>query len=376
MKSRVSAFAVISAGFAIACTHDVVLPDVSGDEATCGDGIVQPGEECDVASDGCVSCEVAPGWTCNTSGCQIECGDGVVSSDASCSNPTRDTACDLTGYWSIRETDYARDTVLQSIQVSSNWFLYHVTQTGNDFVVDQELDCGIHVTGSATVDYTPGGLRGILYENRMDDPTSPHGLRHGTSTAVAGGCAVTLDRWYSVRGAETSYLPADFSLHQTNQELTPLPVEADPVNGTDTPAGTTDEDGDGIPGVSFDVGGFVTGVRNSAQRTWKEYATLSGAPVAASALTFIVPGGFDVQENVMRVTQCGNACSLLASPANSAQGVPGKIAFAFIGKTFGSARVSAVVANVPRADINDDLTTCANARLLLPHDATDPTATP
>ena len=361
----------------IACTSDVVLPDLTSAEASCGDGIVEPGEACDVASDGCVSCEVAPGWTCSQSQCVVICGDGVVGKDASCSDPQRDSACDLTGFWSVRETDYARDTVLQSIQTSSNWFFYHVTQTANDFVVDQELDCGIHVTGSATVEYTPAALRGVIYENRMDDPASTHGLRHGTSTASGDGCAVTLDRWYSVRGAETSYLPADFSLHQSNQELTALPTEADPVNGTDTPAGTTDEDGDGLPGISFDITGFVTGVRNSAQRTWKEYATTAAAPVTAAALTFAVPGGFDVEEHVLRVTECGSACSLLASAANSAQGVPGRITFSFIGKTFGSARVAAVAANVPRQSIDDDLTTCANVRLLLPHDPSVPaTASP
>ena len=354
-----------------ACTSDVVLPDLTI-EATCGNGVVESGEACDVASAGCVACEVAPDWTCEHNVCEAVCGDGVVSDSASCGSPRRDTACDLSGFWSVRETDYARDTILQSIQTSSNWFFYHVTQSGDDFVIDQMLDCGIHVTGSATVDYTPDSLRGIIYQNRMDDSAGAHGLRHGTSKASGSGCAFTLERWYSVRGAQEAYLPVDFSLDQPFSALTPLPTESDPVNGTDSPFGITDPDGDGIPGVAFLITGFVTGTRNSAQRTWKEYATTEAAPIAASALTFAVPGGFDVQENVIRVSDCGGGCSLLASAAHAAQGLPGRITFSFIGKTFGSPRVAAVATNVPRQNINDDLTTCANVRLTLPHDATVP----
>jgi hypothetical protein len=144
------------------------------------------------------------------------------------------------------------------------------------------------------------------------------------------------------------------------------------VSGTDSPAGITDPDGDGIPGVAFDVTGFVTGTRNSAQRVWQDYATADGAPVPASAITLTIPGEFDIEEHVMRVTNCGTSCALLASAANPDPSTPGKIVFSFIGKTFGSTRVAAVAANVPRQDQSDDLTTCANVRLLLPHDATPP----
>jgi hypothetical protein len=278
----------------------------------------------------------------------------------------------MTGFWGARETEFERDSIVGSIQISSQWYFFHVTQTADDFVIDQELDCGVHVTGSATVDYSAASLRTLIYANRMDDSAGAHGARHGTSTSASGGCAVTFNRWYSVRGAEDTFLPADFSTHPALSALAPLPTESDPVNGTDSPPGITDPDGDGIPGVAFNVTGFVTGTRNSAQRTWQDYATADSAPIAASAITFVVPGAFDIEEHVMRVTDCGEGCSLLASAANADQNTPGRIAFSFIGKTFGSARVSAVAANVPRQDVNDDLTTCANVRLILPHDATPP----
>ena len=50
-----------------ACAHDVVLPDLVTDSA-CGDGVVEPGEACDTTSDGCVQCEITPGWNCDGSG--------------------------------------------------------------------------------------------------------------------------------------------------------------------------------------------------------------------------------------------------------------------------------------------------------------------
>ncbi len=54
---------------------------------TCGDGLVDPGEQCDdtapgdedVQGDGCFQCAVEPGWTCvgAPSQCETRCGDGV-----------------------------------------------------------------------------------------------------------------------------------------------------------------------------------------------------------------------------------------------------------------------------------------------------------
>ncbi|MGH7296171.1 MAG: hypothetical protein ACRELB_14615, partial [Polyangiaceae bacterium] len=157
---------------AAGCVKDEVQPDV-GPQAVCGNGIVDPGEACDVDSQGCVDCQVAPGWVCasdatgvgdagdeseagvGTDTCSPTCGDGVVGTGATCADPHRDTDCDMTGYWAVSETDYTCDDVFHQPQTSSNWYLYHLTQTGDDFTVDAELDCGVHVTGSVTVDYTP-----------------------------------------------------------------------------------------------------------------------------------------------------------------------------------------------------------------------------
>jgi hypothetical protein len=349
-----------------ACAQDVVMSNLPG-TATCGNGVVEAGEGCDTASPGCVACTVVPDWTCPDDHCSPVCGDGVVGTGADCDGAHRDSACDMTGFWAVRETDYTCDDVFHSAQTSSNWYLYELAQQGDTFAVVTELDCGIHVTGSATVDYTLPSLRAALYENPMDG-TGPLGARHGTSAATSGGCAVSLERWYLVRGATTAYLPTAPSTDPPLSALAPLPSVSDPVDGVDDPPGATDPDGDGFPGIAFSLTGLVSGVRDSAQRDWKQYATQS--PVPSAALTFEVPGSFDLQENVLHVSMC-TSCGLIATAAQAST-VPVHVTFSFIGKTLGSSRVAAVVAGTPRQSVDTDLATCAAVRLVLPHDALAP----
>jgi hypothetical protein len=355
-----------------ACASDKVLPDLPG-VAVCGDGLVEPGEGCDTPSAGCVACEVVPGWTCPGNVCSVVCGDGVVGTGPSCSQPRRDTDCDMTGFWAVRETDYTCDSIFNNPQTSSNWYLYEITQSGGDFQIVSDLDCGVHVTGSATVDYTVASLEAVMYENPMDG-RGTHGSRHGTSAAIEGGCAVTLDRWYMIRGATDAFLPADFSTDVPLSSLPTMPSVSDPINGTTFPSGATDPDGDGFPGIATQISGLASGVRDSAQRVWKAYASTPGMPVVAGALQFALPGAFDVQEQVLHVSQCGSGCALLTTPATASMH-PVSSTFAFLGKTLGSARVSAVVTGTPGKNVDADLATCANLRLVLPHQPTAPPGT-
>ncbi|HEY2516330.1 MAG TPA: DUF4215 domain-containing protein [Polyangiaceae bacterium] len=370
MRFPVRPAAAMAAALALlpACEKDVVLPDLET-APVCGNGILEVGEQCDVQSPGCVQCMVVPGYTCDSKSCIELCEDGLVGTNGVCDH--RDSACDMTGYWAARETDYTRDEVLSAIQTSSNWMLYRFSQSGDTFQVEEALECGTHVTGSATVDGTAGALRGELYLNRMD-PQGPHGARHGTSKAQGSGCAVSLDRWYAVFGADDTFLPADFGTGAALSTLPALPKEADPINGTDSPAGATDPDGDGIPGAAYSISGIANGIRNAAQRYWKEYATVTGSEVPTAAISIVVPGTYDLDVSVLRVTQCDPGCSLLAAGAHPAN-TPGRVTMQFIGKTYGTPHVSQIVAGVPGQDPNADVTTCANLQLLLPHDPTAPT---
>jgi hypothetical protein len=361
---------LVACGALTACVRDVVLPDQEV-TASCGNGLVELGEGCDVESPGCVACVVAPTWTCTPAGCSVTCGDGVVSDGEACASPKRDTACGMSGYWAARESAYLRETILGGIQVSSNWFFFRFSQDGDTFRVVEALDCGILVTGNATVRYTPASLRAIIHASGMEG-TPGHPARAGVSRAVPGGCAVSFDRWYAVRGLTESFLPGDFLAKPALSSLPKLPTVQDPAVVSGTPEGAIDPDGDGAPGIAFQIEGIAAGVRNAAQRDWKEFAVPAGASVKAAALSFDVPGGFDLQESVLRVSECGSACGLIASVARPAQDIPPRITFAYVGRDLEGPRVRQVARRAPRADLGDDLATCANVRLLLPHDSAVP----
>lgn len=351
------------------CVDDKVLPNQEI-AAICGNGLLEPGEACDVASPGCVACNVVPTWSCTPGGCVMTCGDGVSGDGATCANPRRESTCEMNGYWAARESTYLRETILGGLQISSNWFFLRFEQEGERFRVVEGLDCGILVTGSATVRYSPDALRAVLHANRQEGSPS-QAARRGLARRVPSGCEVSFDRWYNVRGLSEDYLPADFTQKPALASLKPLPTVRDPL-GTDRPEGAVDADADGSPGLAFQIAGIAAGVRNAVQRDYKEYATPPGASVPANAVSFFVPGGFDLQENVMRVTECGSSCSLIATVARVAKDIPSKIALAYVGLRLDGPRTRLVAPRAPGSSLDADLAICANVRLLLPHDGRNP----
>ncbi|MBS2015835.1 MAG: hypothetical protein JST00_23305 [Deltaproteobacteria bacterium] len=354
---------------ATACVHDGVLPDQEI-AAVCGNGLVEPGEACDVASPGCVACNVVPTYTCTPRGCTTTCGDGVVGENGGCTSPRREASCDMTGYWAARESTYLRETILGGLQISSNWFFLRFQQDGEGFRVVEGLDCGILVTGSATVRYSPESLRAILHANRQEGSGS-RPARRGVARAVPSGCEVSLERWYNVRGLSEDFLPPDFTTKPPLDSLRPMPTVRDPA-GSERPEGAIDPDADGYPGLAFQISGIAGGVRNALQRDYKEFATPAGASVPANAMTLVIPGAFDLQENVMRVTECGGSCSLIATLARVAKDIPAKIALSWVGRTIDGPRTRLVAPRPPGESLDADLAICANVRLLLPHDGRNP----
>ncbi|MBX3188144.1 MAG: hypothetical protein KF819_14075 [Labilithrix sp.] len=355
----------------VGCVHDVVLPSAEV-TAVCGNGVVEPGEACDVESPGCVACAVVPTWSCTTEQCTSTCGDGVVSTDADCRAPRREVdGCDMSGYWAARETTYLRETILGGIQTSSHWFFLRLVQEGESFRFAEEIDCGLLVTGSATVRYAPAARRAVIYSNRMDGG-GDRPARRGVSRKADGGCSVSFDRWYAVRGADPALLPPDFNARPALATLPPLPAVRDPLAAGENPEGAVDPDADGNPGLGFQISGIASGVRSAAQRDWKEWTTPAGASVPAAAMTVVVPGAFDLEENVLRVLDCGLSCGLLTTPARVAQDLTARITLGFVGRSIDGPRVAQVASAIPRTDLDADLATCANVRLLLPHDASPP----
>ncbi|HEY1957007.1 MAG TPA: hypothetical protein VGH28_15415 [Polyangiaceae bacterium] len=369
MPPRLASIFFFVAVLSPACAKDIVLP--SADETdTCGNGVVDANEDCDNGSPGCTECKVTPGWQCMDNTCFYPCGDGITGSGPTCEQSEKTTACDMTGWWISRENDAVRDAVSQNPQPASTWYLYRFSQSGGAFQVEQALHCGFHVTGNATVDCTPGSLKGLLYEN---DPSAsgPH-PRRGTFQTSGSGCTFSFDRFYRVRGGTTALLPADFSTHTALKDLTPLPFEADPLHPTGAHLDNQeDTDGDGFPGAAFQIGGFVPGIREATQRDFKEYATAADETVAQNAIQFTVHGDWDLQESVLSVQDCGENCQLIETPGyvDNATLVP-RITLRYLGSTLSSPRVAAVVVRNPGEDIDADLETCANVRLALPHDPT------
>jgi hypothetical protein len=365
--------------FTAGCAKDVILP-VDG---VCGNFKKEAAEECDLKSAGCVECRVASGWTCNDMECAPVCGDEMVVGDEECDPPdgvtcdsscragTKAEACDMTGYWILRQTDFSRDDVLNQVQTSSNWFAFKLVQTGDSFRVDKGIFCGIKVTGSATAQLSESGVRGLIHENPQDtDTPAPRLPRAGTFVANAALCAFAMDRTYIVRGVESRFLPPDFLAKPLLSSLIPLPFEADPAHPTGASLdGAVDTDGDGHPGVAFRISGNASGVRNVAQRDWNEYFTEPDAPIAQNALEFVARVRFDNQENILHLSGCPPlGCGLLKAGSVPDTTLKDRVTFRYLGASLSDPRVSRILWAELKQDIELDMKTCANVRAALVHD--------
>ena len=317
-----------------------------------------------------------PGWVCTSNVCTQVCGDGVVGTGTTCANPHRDTDCDMTGYWTVSETDYTCDDIFHQPQTSTNWYLYHFVQQGTDFHVDAELDCGVHVTGSATVDYTPSTLEPVMYLNAMDGSGShPAPARHLAGDRRAGAPS-TLDRWYKIRGATD-----DLSARGLHDGAAALVAPGAPDGerrhqrvGHARRRPRRDGSGrrrlrrDGVPDHRHRERASATPSSASGRSTRRRRARRS----RPRAISFDVPGGFDLQESILHVSDCGTGCGLLTTGA-AASKAPGRITFVVPRQDPRAARAwPPSWPAPPRQNVTTDLATCANVRAALPHDTTAP----
>lgn len=362
----------------LTCAQDRILPVPQ----VCGDGAVVGTEGCDNESEGCAQCQIVEGWVCPDNECAEICGDERIvgeedcdppdglACDDSCRSSVKDEACDMTGYWVVRQTDFSRDVLVGSLQIASGWYVYRFEQDGERFVTQQSIYCSVQASGTATVRPRPAGDRALLYTN-IQDGREGRPPREGTFARRGDRCEFYFERVYILRGLQESYLPSDFRAHPHLDEIVPpmpAPANQDVLAEADVP-GALDLDGDGRPGLAWQITGVLSGVRHSAQREWTEYTTDSDAlPIPAHAIEFTTRSLFDHDETVLYVEDCGTTCDFLKTGSVPSQDEPSRVTFRYLGRELDDPRVSAVVGGPLYEDEDVDMATCERARQALLHD--------
>lgn len=254
--------------------------------------------------------------------------------------------CDLSGVWIGRQT--AESLALTLPQYASTWYVLELQQTGNDLAVTAHLDCGIEVQGTVNVQLTPATTNALIRRN------SQVGRKGIVTRAGNDTCAVSLERFYSVRGvSEATYAPAPRS---SSVSLEGLRL-AQPLPPSGMPGATEDWDSDGKPGIAWTVSGFVSGVRHTAQRDWTVYFTAPGYTVPASsefAQDLVIRAAFAAEEVVYEADS--PTLRQLSQPNCAA---PHTMTLRFLGKSRADARAQQIFGA-------DDAITCANVRAALP----------
>jgi hypothetical protein len=171
--------------------------------------------------------------------------------------------CDLGGRWLVVQRVLA--TAIGQQQAAHTWYYFEIQQQGAEVTVTRGLHCGFDVIKktslAASVD-SSAAWPALLQRNSSSG-------RRGRFVAEGGGCRLTLDREYVVRGAT---LP--FYLDPAR----PLPDRM-AMGGAGMP-GWEDWDGDGNPGISLKVSSsLASGTLYTCQRDWTIYdgATAAGA---------------------------------------------------------------------------------------------------
>ena len=228
------------------------------------------------------------------------CDDGGVDAQSPPDDP-----CNLTGTWAGRTTAYALDSLFGATQLSSIWYYWVIEDHGDEIEIVDGFNCGIRVEGSASVTLTADATEALRVRN------SPIG-RRGRFFPEGDTCTFELERTYLLRGGDPALLPANVAEYGDADALDRLDVDI-PLPTPDNPDLAPDIDGDGEPGIAFQVGGAVGGARNVVQRDWNDIFSSTEYPVAQGRIdTFTVDFNYDVSESLMSITGCdGFGCGLL-----------------------------------------------------------------
>lgn len=241
--------------------------------------------------------------------------------------------CDLNGIWIGRQS--TTNKALGLPQIANNWYYLEFEQRGTDVLVKKHYDCGIVVKGSVTVVVSRASGVALMQHNNQAG-------RKGTLAKVGNQCEFSMDRYWSIRGAnEARYRPsgADAALDVAAVAAkNPLPTK----NNLD---GAEDWDKDGTPGTAWQSTGIVSGTRHSIQRDWNEWFTDSAIVITPSTTwpnDFVARTRFNNEEVVIDATH--DILKQASMPDNT---VKNSITLRLLGRDANDARVKTVMKSDP-----------------------------
>jgi hypothetical protein len=207
-------------------------------------------------------------------------GTGPDAAEAPTFDADPSKPCSMTGGW-IAEL-HTVSTALSADQKATNWFYFHIQQTGDRFTIDKALHCGFIVAGTTSVTLADATTKALA----TGEYAGPN--RQGTFKASADGktCSFALDRMYNIRGAKKSQFLTDvWKVGDPPKALSAFPtLPKTPAAGMENWDGDTKSDGTPLDGITLKTG---LGDRYVAQRDWNEHA----GTVPAFANQFGGPSG-------------------------------------------------------------------------------------
>lgn len=229
--------------------------------------------------------------------------------------------CDLSGTWAVRV--WTINQAFSLAACSNNWYYYEIEDSGDTFAVTRGASCAFEVYGSANVFVTEAGEKGLLRYSEPSLIASDNSVPDDVNNSLVGrsgvfrpdgngGCEFSLDKWWTVRGADLhQYLPpkseyGSATIQSTNASM-PLPTKEDPT-------GQQDWDNDGKPALTLEITAPVPdGIRRVVQRDWN--AVVDPVPIRGNLNAFEVPMTFNNSESILYANSAIiNQTSLAATP--------------------------------------------------------------
>jgi hypothetical protein len=258
----------------------------------------------------------------NDAGALATFGDGgpTVASDPD---------CDLNGVWIGRQL--TRSTALGAGQFANNWYYLEFAQDGEQVVVTKHFDCGIEVHGSVTVKLSPATRDALMRHNLQAG-------RRGTMRKQGGVCAFSLERFWSVRGAdEARFRPTGALAAQDIAQVS----AANPLPTQDMPDGAQDWDDTGTLGVAWQITGITSGSRESDQRDWTEWFTdddFTITPDQDWSADLVVRSRFNNEEKLFSASN-----ALVATLSTADAEAKHTVTLRFLGRSRDDARARALI---------------------------------